>query len=69
MWVFRRFEKARFPQENEKNNRATLMRQRSWRSHKLISVVLSSGMGFATITTFNFVRTLDTARRLIFSPL
>jgi hypothetical protein len=32
--VFRRFENARFPQENEKNNRATLI------SHKLISVAL-----------------------------
>jgi hypothetical protein len=34
MWFFRRFEKARFPQENEKNNRATMI------SVKLISVAL-----------------------------
>jgi hypothetical protein len=34
MWIFRRFEKARFPQENGKNNRATLI------SVKLISVAL-----------------------------
>jgi hypothetical protein len=35
MWIFRSF-----PQENEKNNRATLMRQLRWRSHTLISVAL-----------------------------
>jgi hypothetical protein len=25
MWIFRRFAKARFPQENEKNNSETLI--------------------------------------------
>ncbi|MDR1419492.1 MAG: hypothetical protein LBI86_03885, partial [Treponema sp.] len=36
MWIFRRFEKACFPQENEKNHRVTLI------SHKLISVTLKA---------------------------
>jgi hypothetical protein len=48
MWFFRRFEKARFPRENEKNNRAALM------SHKSISAVpvyqnvklCENGLGF-----------------------
>jgi hypothetical protein len=35
MWFFCRFEKASFPQENEKNNRATMI------SVKLISVALN----------------------------
>jgi hypothetical protein len=41
MWFFCRFEKASFPQKNEKNNRAMLMRQLRWRSVKLTSIALA----------------------------